>query len=442
MQHLFSKKLTFGSFLKFVSPAIFSMVFISLYTIIDGIFVSRLIGSHALASLNIVLPIINLLCGIGIMFATGGSALIAISMGEKNLQEANNRFSLMILITLVIGFIISIVGFLFHEEIFRMLGATDAIMGYCKSYGIIILISSPIYMVKMLFEYFTRTDGAFTFSLLISVLGGVINIIFDYIFIAILDLGIRGAAFATVLGILVATILAVSYFLTKKSTLKYVIPKIDFKIIKDSAVNGSSEMVSELSTAITTILFNYVAMKFAGADGVAAVTIILYAHFLMISTYLGFVSGVAPLISYNYGAQNDDKIKELHGYSKAFIFISSIIVFAVCFIFAPVIVNTFVASGSKVFELALGGLRVFSFAFLFTGVNIYASGLFTAFSNGKISAIVSFSRTFIFVVIGFFILPGLYGMNGLWLVIPFSELITTFLSVLFIKKYRVAYLYS
>lgn len=441
MEHVFSKKVTFREFLKFVSPAIISMVFISLYTIIDGIFVSKLIGSNALASINITLPIVNLLCGIGIMFGTGGSALVSISMGENNYKEANNRFSLILLTTLIIGIVISIIGVIFNKEIFRFLGATDVLMDYCRNYGIIIIVASPIYMLKMLFEYFTRTDGAFKFSLFTSVLGGVINVVFDYIFIAKFDLGIAGAALATILGSTIAMILSVLYFLTKKSSLKYVLPKFNFSVLRESALNGSSEMVTELSSAITTFMFNYVAMKFAGENGVAAVTIILYANFLMISTYLGFVSGIAPLISYNYGAKNEEKIKETHNYSKKFILSSSILVFIICFIFSPIIVNSFVDKSSDVFNLALNGLKIFSFAFLFTGLNIYASGLFTAFSNGKISAIVSFARAFVFILIGFLTLPSLFGINGLWLIVPFAELITTSLSILFIKKYRISYLY-
>ncbi len=441
MEELFSRKLNFIEFIKFVSPAIISMIFISLYTIIDGIFVSKFVGSDALASINIVLPIISVLCGIGIMFAAGGSTLISISMGENKYEEANSRFSLMLVITLVIGLFISIFGYIFNEEIFRLLGATDKLMPYVKGYGIIILVTAPIFMIKILFEYFLRTDGAFNFSMFVSILGGIIHIIFDYVFIVLFDLGIVGAALATILGCFVATITAFFYFISKKSTLKYVISKFDFKVILESAINGSSEMVTELSTAITTILFNFVAMKFAGEDGVAAVSIILYAHFLMTSTYLGFVCGVAPMVSFNYGAKNEEKLKEIHNHSKKFILISSVLIFVVCLGFAPFIVTAFVSKGSSVFDLALNGLQIFSFAFLFVGLNIYVSGLFTAFSNGKISAIVSFSRAFVFVIVGFLFLPNMLGINGVWIIVPFAEVITIGLSILFIKKYKKTYMY-
>lgn len=439
MENNFSKQLSYKEFLTFVSPAIISMIFISLYTIIDGIIVSQLVGSDALASINIVLPSFNLLFGIGIMFATGGSALIAISLGKNNLKEANNKFSLILITTLIIGIIIAILGVIFNEPLFKILGATDILMPYCKGYGIIILASAPIFILKIIFDYFTRTDGAFKFSLFVSVLGGIINIVLDYILIGNLGFGIAGAAIATFLGALISTIISAFYFLSSKSTLKYVIPKFEFSVIKESAINGSSEMVTELSTAVTTLLFNLSAMQFAGEDGVAAVTILLYAHFLMISTYLGFVSGAAPLISYNYGAKNTKKIKEVHKYSNKFIISSSILVFIICLVFSPAIVTAFVEKGSSVYNLALTGLKLFSITFLFTGLNVYASGLFTAFSNGKISAIISFSRAFVFILIGFLFLPPLLGINGLWLIIPFAELITLFISIYFIKKYKTTY---
>lgn len=441
MERLFLKKLSFMEFIKFVSPAIISMVFISLYTIIDGIFVAQFVGSDALASINMVLPIISVLCGIGIMFATGGSALISISMGENKYDEANSRFSLMLIVILIIGVFISIFGYRYQEEIFKFLGATEELMPYVKDYGIIILVTAPIFMVKILFEYFLRSEGSFSFSMFISILGGIINIIFDYIFIVIFGMGIEGAALATILGAFITLIIAFFYFMSKKSTLKYVIPKFDFKIILESATNGLSEMVTELSAAITTILFNVVAMKFAGADGVAAVTVVLYTHFLMTSTYLGFVSGVAPMVSFNYGVKNQEKLKEIHSHSKKFILISSVFIFIVCLAFAPTIVGFFASYDSNVFDLALNGLQYFSVAFLFVGVNIYVSGIFTAYSNGKISAIISFSRAFVFVIIGFMFLPDMLGINGVWIIVPFAEFITIGLSIFFIKKYKQVYMY-
>lgn len=435
MTDSFSKKSSFLEFLKLVSPAIISMVFISLYTIIDGIFVSQLVGSDALASINIILPIINVIFGIGIMMATGGSAIVAIRLGEKKEKLAKEGFSLIFYVSIVISIILSIISFSYTSEISKFLGATETLLPYCIAYGRIMILFTPFFIIKTLLEFFIRTDGNFKFSLFISIIGGIINIVLDYVFIKSFNLGITGAALATGLGVLISSIIGILYFFTSKSNLKFVKCKFDLRLLGNTMINGSSEMVTELSTGITTLIFNMLALKYAGENGVAALTIVLYAHFLMVSTYLGFSSGVAPLISYNYGGKNHSKLKELLKYSKIFILISSVLIFTISLVFAPFIVEIFVTKGTDVYNLALHGLKVFSIAFIFVGVNIFASGLFTALSNGKISAIISFARAFVFIILGSIILPPILEMNGLWLIVPFAEILSLALSIFYIKKY-------
>lgn len=441
MEKSFSKKFTPIEFLKFVSPAIISMVFISLYTIIDGIFVSTLVGSDALASINVSFPIINIFCGFGIMMSTGGAAIISIKMGENNYDEANNSFSFILLFSIIIGILFMIISMFFVEDMCIALGATDRLLPYCVTYAKISILSAPFLITKLLFEYFTRTDGSSNFSLFLSIIGGVTNIFLDYVFIKIFNIGILGAGLATLLGIIISSIIGLMYFLSNKSTLKIIVPKIDFKLVLDAMINGSSEMVTELSTGFTTFLFNIVALRFAKEDGIAALTIILYAHFLMTSIYLGFSAGVAPLISYNFGANNYDKLKETFKYSLKFIAITSILVFIFSLVFTPFIVGVFVKPSDDVFYLALEGLTIFSITFLFVGINIFASGFFTAFHNGKVSAVISFSRAFLFVIVGIYFLPNLLKLNGLWLTVPFAELMTIFISILYIKKYKYKYNY-
>lgn len=441
MENTFSQKTSLKEFLEFIFPPILSMLFLSLYTIMDGIFVSNKVGSDALASINIVLPMINLLCGIGVMFATGGSALISISLGKNNLKEANEKFTLIVLFSLIIGIIFSVVGLLFNEKLFSLLGATEVLMNYCKNYGIIILLCAPFYILKMVFEYFTRVDGAFNFSLFASLSGGLIDLILNYVFIYKLNFGIKGAALSTLIGAAFSTILCSIYFISKKSTLKYVKPLLDLKLLKDTIYNGSSEMVTQLSSAVTTLFFNYIALKYAGENGVAAITIILFIQFVMTSVYLGHIAGVSPIISFNYGAKNPIKIKEYHLYSKIFIIISSIAIFILCFTLSPFIVKIFVSQTNIVYNITLNGLKIFTFSFLATGLNIYIAGLFTALSNGNISALLSFSRTFIFCIIVFLFLPNFFKLNGLWLVVPFAEFSSLLVSILFLKKYKKVYLY-
>lgn len=440
MEATFSKKFTFIEFLKFVCPAIISMIFISLYTIVDGVFVSKFIGSDALASINITLPIINLIFGISIMFATGGSAIVAIKLGEGKLNDANKAFSLIFLVAFAIGTLLGGIGFIFIEDISIILGATNNLLPYCISYGQIIFIFAPFFIVKSMFEFFVRTDGNFTFSLLLSIVGGIVNIVLDYILIKYFNLGIAGAAIATSLGVFISTIMGFCYFFTSKSKLKFKKPTSDFKLIKNTMINGSSEMVTELSTGFVTLLFNKLTLKYAGENGVAALTIILYAHFLLVSTYLGFSSGISPLISFNYGSKNEHKLKETFKYSKIFILISSIIIFIASLILGKYIVRIFVPYSSPVFTLALHGLKLFAIAFLFVGINIFASSMFTAFSNGKISATISFARTFLFALIFGITLPYFLELDGVWLSIPFAEIMTTFISIYYIKKYKSKYM--
>lgn len=442
MENTFSQKSSVKEFLKFIIPPIISMLFLSLYTIMDGVFVSHKIGSNALASINIVLPIINILCAIGVMFATGGSALISISLGKNNLKEANNRFSLIIFSSLLLGLIFSAISLIFNERLFSLLGATETLMPYCKSYGIIIFICAPFYILSMIFEYFTRADGAFNFSLLASLLGGLIDLILNYVFIYLLDLGIKGAALSTLIGNITSTTLCILYFMSKKSTLKFVIPSLAFKILKATIWNGSSEMVTQLSSAITALFFNYIAFKYAGENGIAAVTIILYIQFIMTSVYLGLIAGVSPVISFNYGAKNSVKIKEYHLYSKVFILVSSIVIFIFSFSFSPILVKLFIPKSNIVYNITLNGLKIFALSFLATGLNIYASGLFTAFSNGRISALLSFSRSFFFCITGFLLLPNFLKLDGLWLVVPYAEFCSLFVSLFFLKRFKKVYLYN
>ncbi len=279
MENLFTRKFTTFEFLKFVSPAIISMIFISLYTIIDGIFVSTLVGSDALASINIVLPIINLVCGFGIMMATGGGAIVSIRMGENRQNEANSTFSFIVLFSLIVGILFTVISYFFIKEISILLGATNKLLPYCITYGKVMILCTPFYILKFIFEYFARTDGNSKFSLFLSVIGGVTNIILDYVFIKYFGMGLLGAAVATAIGIILTCVLGILYFLSSKSTLKLRKPKTDFRLIRDTMINGSSEMVTELSTGVTTFLFNIVALKLAGESGLAALTIVLYAHF-------------------------------------------------------------------------------------------------------------------------------------------------------------------
>lgn len=442
MENSISKSFKFLTLIRFTIPSIVMLIFMSLYTIVDGVFVSRFVNTDALSAVNIVYPFINIVIAIGVMLATGSSAFIAKKIGENKIKEARESFTLIILVGLVLGIIISLVGFIFSKQIIYIMGSTEDLYGYCIEYLRGLLFFIPAYILNLLFQYLTITAGKPNIGLVLTIIGGVINMVLDYVFIVIMDLGIVGAAYATGLGNLVPVILAIIYFIGKKSSLYFVKAKLDFNVILNVCLNGSSEMVTNLSTGITTMLFNIVMMNLLGSDGVAAITIVLYGQFLITSAYIGFSSGVAPIISYNYGNKNKDELRKIIKYSIRFILISSVTLFIISILLSQNIVGIFSEKDSNVYKIGYVGFMIFSISFLVTGVNIFTSSMFTAFSNGKISAIISFLRTFVFIIAGIIILPKFLGVYGVWLSVPFAEAISMIISIYYINRYKDTYGYS
>lgn len=442
MSNILSQKFTTWTLLKFTAPTIIMMVFMSLYTMVDGVFVSNLIGENALSAVNMVYPIQSIIIAIAIMFATGGSAVIAKKMGEGNSQEAKRNFSLIITVSIGIGIVVLMLGLLFIEPIITLLGATEALYNYCYDYLSILILFTPLAMLQMLFQFLFVTAGKPNYGLVATVAGGIANIVLDYVFIHSLGMGIAGAALATGVGYSIPAIFGLLYFaFNKTGVLCFTKFKFDMKVLLQTCMNGSSEMVTNLATAVTTFLFNIIMIRYLGENGVAAVTIVLYAQFLLTAVYLGFSSGVAPIFSYNYGEENADELKKIFKISMLFIAISSVLIFIFSIIFTPNIVGVFVKEQSEVFPIAINGFLLFSIGYLFTGFNIFASAMFTAFSNGKISAIISFARTFIFIILGIMFLPKFIGVSGIWLAVPFAEIVTLVLSFFFILKLKKFYQY-
>ena len=441
MDNSLGKKVTFLSLIKHTFPTIIMMVFFSLYTIIDGVFVSRFVGSNALSSINIVFPVVNIILGISIMLATGGNAIVAKLMGEGKDKDAKEGFTLIIITALAIGIFITIISLIFIKPIIYALGATEVLYEYCYSYLFIMMMFSPIIILKCLFDYFLISAGAPKLGLLCTILGGITNIILDYIFIVKFNMGIAGASLATCIGYAFPAIIGLIYFLNKKNILHFTKTKFNLKLILKSCGNGSSEMVTQISSAVTTYLYNIVMIKFLGETGVAAITIVLYSQLLLISAHIGFTSGVSPRISYNYGNDNKIELKKLVKYSYIFILIFSIVSFIFSRAFSTSLVGIFTSKSSEVYNITLNGFNIFAYSFLICGINIFASGMFTAFSNGKISAIISLLRTFIFFILGIIILPFFMGVDGVWLVVPFSEILTLMFSLYYTYKFKNTYGY-
>ena len=356
-------------------------------------------------------------------------------MEEKKEKEACEDFSFLVLAAVVIGIIFMVFGNLFINPIVRLLGATDVLMDYCVGYLSVCLFLAPACILQLVFQTFFVTAGKPVLGLALTISGGIANMILDYVFMGVFHMGVEGAALATGIGQLIPALAGIIYFLFVRHSLYLVKPKIRWSVLAESSFNGSSEMVTNLSGAIVTFLYNIMMLKLVGEAGVAAITIVLYGQFLFNALYMGFSMGVAPVISYNYGSGNQRLLKRIFKICVGFIAISSIIVTVFALVMSPVIVEIFTPVGTETYALAKTGFFLFSLNFVFAGINIFSSSMFTAFSDGKTSAIISFVRTFVLIVINILVLPTLIGVNGVWLSVPLAEFMSVFLSgYFFIRK--------
>lgn len=430
------------SLLKFVAPTVIMLIFMSLYQMVDGVFVSKYVGENALSALNIVYPVPSIMIAVSIMLATGGSAIIARNMGEGKEREAKENFSFIIAVGAVLGIGFSVLGLLFIKPLIYLLGATPALYQYCYEYLWILIASAPLAVFQMLFQNFFVTAGKPQLGLSLTILGGVSNIVLDYVFIKVCGLGVSGAALATAIGYAIPGLFGLFYFaLNRKGTLYFVKPVFRSKVLLRCCANGSSEMVNNLAIAITTFLFNVLMLKYAGEAGVAAITIVLYAQFFMTSAFMGFSSGIAPIVSYKYGSRDISQLKKIFKISIYLIMAASVVIFTVAECWAEPLILVFTSAGSSVFEITKHGFAIFSFSFLFTGINIFASALFTAFSNGVVSAILSLLRTFVFLVASLLLLPLIWGVDGIWMAVPIAEALAFFIAIYYLVRYRKVYQY-
>lgn len=442
MKNTIAKEFHFFSLLKFAMPSIVMMIVMGLYTIVDSIFVSRFVGTNALSAINIVYPVINIIIALAVMLATGGSAVIARKLGAGDAHGARQNFSMLMIIGVAVSVVIVAVGIIFIKPMIYALGASDLLYRHCYEYLFVMLLFAPASILQMMFQVFFVTAGKPAWGLGLTLSAGFVNMALDYLFVVPLGMGVGGAALATGIGYLIPAVAGTLFFLRKKGTLYFERPGFDLAVLWESCFNGSSEMVTNLSMGVTTFLFNVIMMRFLGEDGVAAVTILLYAQFLLTALFMGFSMGVAPVISYNYGSQNVVQLKRIFKICIVFISAASVAVFGFSALCATSIVGVFSPKGTPVYEIATSGYALFALNFLFAGFNIYTSAMFTAFSNGRVSAIISFLRTFVFILLGLLLLPMLFQINGVWLAIPFAELATLAVSAAYILKLRTTYCYA
>lgn len=442
MENALAKDFNFRSLLAFALPTMATMLIMSLYTIVDGVFVSRFVGTDALSAVNIVYPVINIILAVSIMLGTGGSAVIARRMGEGKMQLARENLTFILLSGLAIVILVAVGGIAFINLLVRMLGANEVLAPLCRDYLLVLLLFSPASALQLLFQTFFVAAGRPGAGLALTVAAGLVNAVFDYILIVPCGLGVTGAAIATGMGYLVPAVYGLWFFTRKKNLLHLTKPRADWRALLESCLNGSSEMVTNLSTGVVTLLFNLIMIRMLGSDGVAAITIVMYAQFLLTALYIGFSMGVAPVVSYNYGSGDIQRLKRIFRICMTAILVTSVATLICSFWFAPAIVGIFSPKGTLVFDIALRGFYLFSVNYLFAGLNIFASSLFTALSNGPVSALISFMRTFGFVLVGLLLLPPLLQVDGVWLIVPFAEVLTMLVSVWMLQRGKRQYHYA
>lgn len=429
-----NQQFTPWALLKFAFPSIIMMIFMSLYTIVDGIFISRFLGSNALSSLNIVFPVINVVIAIATMLGTGGNAIISKYLGEGRDRDARECLTQLTVIGLAISLLLLVLTPIFLTPLCRALGSTDVLLADCRAYLSVSLLFAPACMLQTLFQSYLVTAGMPALGLFLTIGAGILNAILDYVLILVFPMGIAGAAIATGIGQSVPAVAGLFYFLLYRKGLYFTRFRLHPKELFMACYNGSSEMVTQLSNAVITFLFNLIMLDLAGENGVAAITILLYGQFLFNGFYLGFSIGISPIVGFQYGAGNRKQLRSIYRTTFLFVLASSVALTVIAVISSTPLVSVFTRD-PETFTLADAGFRIFAFNFLFSGFNIASSGFFTALSNGRVSAIISFLRTLVFIVLSLLTLPQFFGITGAWLAIPVAEFLTLMLALRLHRTY-------
>lgn len=443
MNNSLSKQHNASSLIKFAFPTIVMMLFMALYTMIAGFFVANFISADALAALNIVIPASGILTSLAVWLGAGGSVVISRKLGEGRDSEARSDNTMLILLVIAIGLVIMVLTQVFARPILTLLGATEELYPLSLQYYRTTFYFSVPLLLQVLFQYLFVTSGNPRLGLICVVVGGVTDMILEYVFIVLLDLGLTGAALATGIGYTIPAVTGLVWFACCKSNpLRFYKPKFRKTMFRDSLVNGAANMIMNLSGSVVTLLFNRTIVVYLGETGIAAATIVLYARFLFNSVLSGYSSGVAPVISFNYGRRDFGQVKSLFRISIKAIAVQSVGLLAACALLRNVIAGLFAGGDGSLAAIAATGILIFSLTYLFNGVNTFTNTLFSALGNGKISALMAFLYTFVFLVGAMAILPGLgLGVSGVWLAAPVAELCSVIVSVALLKKYQNVYGY-
>lgn len=442
MEMQFSDHFTFGKLIRFAMPSIVMMIFTSIYGVVDGIFVSNYVGKTPFAAINIIWPVFMILGAVGFMIGTGGCALVSKIRGEGEEEKANQIFSMLIYTSIILGVILAIVGFFFIEPIAVLLGAEGEMISQATLYGRVLSVSLPFFIIQNEFQSFFVAAERPQLGLVVTVVAGVANIVLDALLIIPFELDLFGAALATSISQILGGLIPLVYFIfSKKSLLRLTKAKFDKGAMLKTCINGSSEMMTNVSMSLVSMLYNFQLMKFAGENGVAAYGVIMYVNFIFVAIFIGYSVGSAPIISYNYGAQNTTELKNLFKKSMTIILSAGLIMPVLGIVLAGPLSKIFVGYDSELFEMTKRGFVIYTLSFLIAGINIFGSAFFTALNDGVVSAIISFLRTLLFQVVAVLVLPIIFELDGIWYAVIVAELLSVVVTGIFLVAKREKYKY-
>lgn len=428
-----SDHFTYKKLFQFTLPPIFMMIFTSIYGVVDGYFVSNYVGKTPFAAVNLIYPFLMLLGAFGFMFGSGGSALIGKTLGEGDKIKAKKLFSLFIYVSIALALVIMTISFFCLRPISILLGAEGELIDYCVTYGSILLVALPFFILQFEFQTFFITAEKPGLGLFVTVFSGVTNMVLDYVFLAIFDLGLPGAAWATAGSQIVGGVISLVYFaLPNKSLLRLTATGLDIKALIKACTNGASEFVTNISMSLVSMLYNFQLMRYAGENGVAAYGVLMYVSFVFVAIFLGYSVGVAPVISFHFGAKHPKELKNLLKKSCVIIAVFSIGMLILGELLATPLSKLYVGYDPELFNLTKKAFFIYSFSFLFTGVGIFGSAFFTALNDGLTSAIISFLRTFLFQVVAVLLLPLLLDIEGIWCSVIMAELLSSVVTIVFL----------
>ena len=437
-----SDHFTYKRIFRFVLPSIAMMVFTSIYGIVDGFFVSNYAGKTAFAAVNFIIPFIMILSSVGYMFGTGGCALVSKNLGEGNEKKAQQTFSLIVLVSFAAGIVLAAAGIIFTRPAAAFLGAEGQMLENCVFYGRIVLLALPFYVLQYEFQSFFVAAGKPQLGLWVTVAAGVMNMVLDWLFVGQFSWGLGGAAAASAVSIFVGGVVPLIYFIRPNSSaLRLIKPAFDGRALLKTCTNGSSEFLSNIAMSVSTIFYNYQLMKYIGEDGVSAFGVMMYVGMIFYSVFMGYCVGTAPVVSYNYGAENYEEKKNVFRKSLVIIIVFSVAMVIASLALAGPMSVLYVGYDETLLEITKEGFKIFSFSFLFAGIAMYSPSFFTALNNGLVSAVMSFLRMLVFPALFVFAMPLVWGVDGIWASLVVSEGFSVIVDAVFLAAYRKKYRY-